>query len=192
MDYAFLYKLILIGDSGVGKTSLLEGFKEVSNVPHSTIGVDFHIHNVKSKNRDIRLHIWDSAGQEQFQSIVQSYYRNIDGCFIVYDCTNRESFNNVERWVSDVNDKAGPLLYMLVCNKIDLSREVTTEEGKELAENKNMEYIETSTVEKINVGAVFQQAISKFLENKPLLTQEDLQKKRLLLGPVVRKWPSCF
>jgi small GTP-binding protein len=161
-DYDYLFKILLIGDSGVGKSCLLLRFADDTYTESyiSTIGVDFKIRNIEFDSKIIKLQIWDTAGQERFKTITQSYYRGAHGIIVVYDITDRDTFTNVEQWLIDIERYAQPNVNkFLVGNKcdIDVKREVTIEEGKDLASRFNMSFIETSAKNTTNVAIMFQQ-----------------------------------
>ncbi|XP_058097650.1 ras-related protein RABD1 isoform X2 [Magnolia sinica] len=122
-EYDYLFKLLLIGDSSVGKSCLLLRFADDSYVDSyiSTIGVDFKIRTVELDGKTIKLQIWDTAGQERFRTITSSYYRGAHGIIIVYDVTEMESFNNVKQWLSEIDRYAtDSVCKLLVGNKCDL------------------------------------------------------------------------
>uniref|UniRef100_A0A452XJL2 GTP-binding protein n=1 Tax=Aegilops tauschii subsp. strangulata TaxID=200361 RepID=A0A452XJL2_AEGTS len=132
-EYDYLFKLLLIGDSSVGKSCLLLRFADDAYVDTyiSTIGVDFKIRTVELDGKSVKLQIWDTAGQERFRTITSSYYRGAHGIIIVYDVTDRESFNNVKQWLSEIDRYASDsVCKLLVGNKCDLvdSKVVDTEE----------------------------------------------------------------
>uniref|UniRef100_A0A452XJM9 GTP-binding protein n=1 Tax=Aegilops tauschii subsp. strangulata TaxID=200361 RepID=A0A452XJM9_AEGTS len=134
-EYDYLFKLLLIGDSSVGKSCLLLRFADDAYVDTyiSTIGVDFKIRTVELDGKSVKLQIWDTAGQERFRTITSSYYRGAHGIIIVYDVTDRESFNNVKQWLSEIDRYASDsVCKLLVGNKCDLvdSKVVDTEEAK--------------------------------------------------------------
>jgi len=132
-DYDYLFKLVLIGDSGVGKSCLLLRFADDSFTDSyiSTIGVDFRFRTVTIDNKTVKLQIWDTAGQERFRTITSAYYRGAHGIIMVYDVTNYESFEHVEEWLNEVNKHASEsTLKLLVGNKADL------QEGKKFNRRK--------------------------------------------------------
>ncbi|KAK4535972.1 hypothetical protein CDCA_CDCA06G1997 [Cyanidium caldarium] len=149
-DFDYLFKLLLIGDSGVGKSCLLLRFAEgsFSSSYMSTIGVDFKIKSIQlDDGKVVKLQIWDTAGQERFRTITSSYYRGAHGIIIVFDVTDAESFQNVSTWVSEIEHYASEsVCKLLVGNKTDLDeqRVVTREQAEELAHKLNVKYIETS------------------------------------------------
>jgi len=161
-EYDYLFKILIIGDSGVGKSCLLLRFSDdiYTESYISTIGVDFKIRNIELDSKIIKLQIWDTAGQERFKTITQSYYRGAHGIIVVYDITDRDTFTNVEQWLNDIERYAQPCVNkFLVGNKcdIDVKRQIDIEEGKELASRFNMSFIETSAKNTINVADMFQQ-----------------------------------
>jgi len=159
-EYDYLFKLLLIGDSGVGKSSLLLRFADNSYSESfiATIGVDFKIKTIEVENKVVKLQIWDTAGQEKFRTITSSYYRGAHGIIIVYDVTNRESFDNVKNWINEIARYASENVNrLLVGNKSDLEgkKAVTYEEGKELADSLGINFIETSAKTSSNVEQSF-------------------------------------
>ncbi|CAH3032739.1 unnamed protein product [Porites lobata] len=160
--YFYQFRIILIGDSTVGKSSLLRQFTEGQFIENSdpTVGVDFHVRVVMlSADVRIKLQIWDTAGQERFRSITYSYYRNTVGCLIVYDITSRESFLHVKDWLREARQcvEEQDVVFMLVGHKIDKEsrRVVSTEEGERFAEANNMMFIETSAKVLCNIEEAF-------------------------------------
>jgi len=159
-EYDFLFKLLLIGDSGVGKSCLLLRFADDTYTESyiSTIGVDFKIRTVELDGKTIKLQIWDTAGQERFRTITSSYYRGAHGIIIVYDITDVESFNNVRQWLFEIDRFASENVNkLLVGNKSDLvnKRVVTTETSKEFANSLDIPFLETSAKNATNVEEAF-------------------------------------
>ncbi|KAL6865149.1 hypothetical protein ACP4OV_016300 [Aristida adscensionis] len=160
IEYDYLFKLLLIGDSSVGKSCLLLRFADDAYVDTyiSTIGVDFKIRTVDLDGKTVKLQIWDTAGQERFRTITSSYYRGAHGIIIVYDVTDMESFNNVKQWLSEIDRYASDnVCKLLVGNKCDLvdSKVVETEKAKAFADSLGIPFIETSAKESINVEEAF-------------------------------------
>jgi len=154
-DYDYLFILVLIGDSGVGKSCLLLRFADDKWTDSyiSTIGVDFKIRTIELDGKTIKLQIWDTAGQERFRTISSTYYRGAHGIIVVYDVTNLDSFNNVKRWLTEIDKYARENVNkLLVGNKSDLGeidaetrlRQVTQQKGKEFAEALDIPFLETS------------------------------------------------
>ncbi|QLL31809.1 hypothetical protein HG536_0B06770 [Torulaspora globosa] len=159
-EYDYLFKLLLIGNSGVGKSCLLLRFSDdtYTNDYISTIGVDFKIKTVELDGKTVKLQIWDTAGQERFRTITSSYYRGSHGIIIVYDVTDQESFNGVKMWLQEIDRYAtSTVLKLLVGNKCDLGdkRVVEYDVAKEFAEANNMPFLETSALDSTNVEEAF-------------------------------------
>lgn len=161
VPYVYQFRLIIIGDSTVGKSSLLRQFTEGKYLEFSdpTVGVDFHAKVVKVDGNPLKLQLWDTAGQERFRAITRSYYRNAVGGLLVYDITNKKSFENLNSWLSDASQSAEPhkLVFILVGHKADQdkNREVTKQEAMAFAIDHNMNYIETSAKTMVNVERAF-------------------------------------
>ncbi|WCJ36414.1 hypothetical protein M5689_017616 [Euphorbia peplus] len=159
-EYDYLFKLLLIGDSGVGKSCLLLRFADDSYLDSyiSTIGVDFKIRTVEQDGKTIKLQIWDTAGQERFRTITSSYYRGAHGIIIVYDVTDQESFNNVKQWLNEIDRYASENVNkLLVGNKSDLTanKVVSYETAKAFADEIGIPFMETSAKNASNVEQAF-------------------------------------
>ncbi|XP_066936576.1 ras-related protein Rab-39B-like [Clytia hemisphaerica] len=161
-NYFYQFRLILIGDSTVGKSSLLRQFTEGQFIQASdpTVGVDFHVRIIELNDKvRVKLQLWDTAGQERFRSITRSYYRNCAGCLVVYDITNRESFDHVKEWLEEARyaTEDQDIVYCLIGHKVDLDyrREVSTSEGEAFANAHGMTFIETSAKILCNVEESF-------------------------------------
>lgn len=159
-EYDYLFKLLLIGDSGVGKSCLLLRFADDTYTESyiSTIGVDFKIRTVELDGKTCKLQIWDTAGQERFRTITSSYYRGAHGIIIVYDVTDMESFNNVRQWLYEIDRYANENVNkLLVGNKSDLTEKkvVDREVASQFAESIGMQFLETSAKNATNVEQAF-------------------------------------
>ena len=159
-DYDYLFKLLLIGNSAVGKSSLLLRFSD--NVYNDTflptIGVDFKIRTFDLDSKTVKLQIWDTAGQERFKTITSSYYKGAHGIIMTYDITDKQSFRDVENWLAEVEKHANEKVNkLLVGNKCDLEnqRQVSYEEGKAYADQLGIKFIETSAKNSVNVDNAF-------------------------------------
>jgi Ras-related protein Rab-8A len=152
-------KILMIGDSGVGKTCLLLRYANDQFSPTfiTTIGIDFKIKNIILDGKRIKLQIWDTAGQERFRTITTSYFRGAQGILLIYDVTDRQTFLSIRNWVSQVQMHADiSVNKLLIGNKCDMeNRSVSTEEGEGLAKEYNIPFFETSAKQDINVGASF-------------------------------------
>ncbi|KAF7293247.1 hypothetical protein HMN09_01202900 [Mycena chlorophos] len=168
-------KLLLIGNSSVGKSSLLLRFSDEQWLPEdessATIGVDFRVHKMEVKGKKVKLSIWDTAGQERFRTITSSYYRGAQGIILVYDVSNRESFDALPRWYSEletyVSDK---VVKIVVGNKLDkeFSRQVSTAEGEAFATRMNSLFVEASAKTAANVKEVFTQCVERIMDQPEL------------------------
>ncbi|XP_051524156.1 ras-related protein Rab-35-like [Myxocyprinus asiaticus] len=158
-DYDYLFKLLIIGDSGVGKSSLLLRFADntFSGSYITTIGVDFKIRTVEINGEKVKLQIWDTAGQERFRTITSTYYRGTHGVIVVYDVTSAESFVNVKRWLHEINQNCDDVCRILVGNKNDDpgSKVVETNDAQKFAEQMGIRLFETSAKENVNVEDMF-------------------------------------
>ncbi len=157
--YDYLFKLLIIGESGVGKTCLLLQFTEGSFTTNhlTTIGIDFKIKIINLEEKQIKLQIWDTAGQERFRTITKTYYKGAHGIILTYDVTDENSFKNVRNWVKQIEQNAQTnVCKVLVGNKCDREdRKVSYEEGAKLAKEFNMQFFETSAKSNYNVNETF-------------------------------------
>ncbi|KAJ2724762.1 ras GTPase [Coemansia sp. Benny D115] len=189
-EYDYLFKLLLIGDSGVGKSCLLLRFADDTYTESyiSTIGVDFKIRTIELDGRTVKLQIWDTAGQERFRTITSSYYRGAHGIIVVYDVTDKETFNNVKQWLQEIDRYASEgVNKLLVGNKCDLedSRQVNYTEAEEFAQQLSISFLETSAKDATNVEQAFLTMAKQIKErmgasNAP--QQQQNQKKQVNLG----------
>ncbi|KAB2601337.1 ras-related protein RIC2-like [Pyrus ussuriensis x Pyrus communis] len=165
-DYDYLFKVVLIGDSGVGKSNLLSRFtrNEFSLESKSTIGVEFATRSLDVDGKVIKAQIWDTAGQERYRAITSAYYRGAVGALLVYDVTRNSTFESVERWLKELRDHTDPnIVVMLVGNKSDLRHlvAVSTEDGKSFAERESLYFMETSALEATNVDNAFSEVLTQ-------------------------------
>lgn len=169
-QYDNVFKLLLIGESGTGKSSIFMRFTE-DHFQHdmsTTIGVDFkvrHLH-LPRRNKRVKLTIWDTAGQERFRTLTSSYYRGAQGVVLVYDITRRSSFEQLEHWCKEVETYASyqDIVKVLVGNKLDLQqeqRQVTVAEGREFARRHGMLFLECSALTAENIDRVFEEVALK-------------------------------
>ncbi|CAH8610116.1 unnamed protein product [Dicrocoelium dendriticum] len=171
-NYDALYKLLLIGDSGVGKTCLL--FRYVDDTFSlsfiSTIGIDFKIKTTDVAGKRIKLQIWDTAGQERFQTITASYYRGARGIMLVYDITSRKTFDSVSRWMENIRSLASTdVEKLVVANKCDMEdrRAVSFEEATRMCNEYQVPLIETSAKTGHNVDQAFEKLTLAILQKSP-------------------------
>ena len=160
-EYDYLFKVVLIGDSGVGKSNLLSRFtrNEFNLESKSTIGVEFATKSIKTDGKTIKAQIWDTAGQERYRAITSAYYRGAVGALLVYDIAKRATYDSVPRWLKELRDHADQnIVIMLVGNKKDLRhmRQVQTEEAKEFCKQNKLFFIETSALADSNVTTAYE------------------------------------
>jgi len=169
--YDYIFKYIIVGDMGVGKSCLLHQFTENKFLPDSshTIGVEFGMRMVETMGKTVKLQIWDTAGQERFRAVTRNYYRGAAGALLVYDVTRRSTYQNLSTWLSDARRHlTNPnTVIMLVGNKTDLDkqRQVTFEEAAKFAEENGLIFIETSAKTGTNVEDTFLRTARKIYEN---------------------------
>ncbi|KAK6915893.1 Small GTPase [Dillenia turbinata] len=179
-EYDYLFKVVLIGDSGVGKSNLLSRFtrNEFCLESKSTIGVEFATRTLQVEGRTVKAQIWDTAGQERYRAITSAYYRGALGALLVYDVTKPTTFENVSRWLKELRDHADSnIVIMLIGNKTDLKhlRAVATEDAQGFAEKEGLSFIETSALEATNVEKAFQTILSeiyRIISKKSLSSEE--------------------
>lgn len=168
----FIFKIVLLGDSGVGKSNLVFRFtkNEFNKDSKSTIGVEFATKTVQIEdNKLVKAQIWDTAGQERYRSIASSYYRGAVGALLVYDVTDRNSFNHVPMWLKEVEENAEKdCLIMLVGNKTDLNdqRTVFVRDGRSFARKNGLAFIETSALDSTGVDTAFQRILQEIYKTQ--------------------------
>ncbi|XAR66229.1 hypothetical protein NMG60_11012382 [Bertholletia excelsa] len=179
-EYDYLFKIVLIGDSGVGKSNILSRFtrNEFCLESKSTIGVEFATRTLQVEGKTVKAQIWDTAGQERYRAITSAYYRGAVGALLVYDITKRPTFENVQRWLRELRDHADSnIVIMMAGNKADLNhlRAVPEQEAMLLAEKEGLSFLETSALEAINIEKAFQTVlleIYQIISRKALAAQE--------------------
>lgn len=169
-DYDHLFKLLIIGDSGVGKSSLLLRFADnmFSGSYITTIGVDFKIRKINVDGEMVKLQIWDTAGQERFRTITSTYYRGTHGVIVVYDVTSADTFVNVKRWLHEIDQNCDEVVRILVGNKDDNPERkvVEKEDAMKFAEQMGIQVFETSAKDNKNVEEVFNSITRMVLRQK--------------------------
>jgi Ras-related protein Rab-11A len=168
-NYDLIFKIVLIGDSGVGKTNILSRYinNEFSLATQSTVGVEFGSKIIKKNGKVIKLQIWDTAGQERYKSITSAYYKGSKGAFVVYDITRKTTYDNIDKWIGELKTNGSEdVLIMLVGNKSDLEdkREVITEEVEKKAQEQKLAFCETSALNGKNVEYAFENLINEILK----------------------------
>ena len=188
-DYDMILKIILIGDSGVGKTNILSQYlkKQFNQDSLATVGVEFGSKIVEIEKVKIKAQIWDTAGQERYRSITTSYYKGAKGAFIVYDVTRFSSFETVERWISELkNATEEKISIVMIGNKIDLknNREVKTEDGEAKAISLGISFFETSAMDYKSVDRAFVALLTNiYYQSKTKnISKTKEQKDKIALG----------
>ena len=165
-----IVKLLLLGDSSVGKTSII--IKYISNkfmdTNIATLGVDYMDKTVDYNNLKVFLQIWDTSGEEKFRSITRNFYRNADGLLVVFDLTKKESYDHIRSWINEAKENNDKLKTILIGNKLDLKDEriVAIDVAKQFAEKNNLKYIETSAKDGTNINESFQAIIDLLFDGK--------------------------
>nr|ACU21000.1 unknown [Glycine max] len=176
----YLFKIVLIGDSAVGKSNLLARFARDEFYPNSksTIGVEFQTQKMDINGKEVKAQIWDTAGQERFRAVTSAYYRGAVGALLVYDISRRQTFDSIGRWLNELHTHSDMnVVTILVGNKSDLkdARKVATAEGKALAEAQGLFFMETSALDSSNVAAAFETVVKEIyniLSRKVMMSQE--------------------
>ncbi|GLJ22479.1 hypothetical protein SUGI_0423230 [Cryptomeria japonica] len=177
----YVLKVVLIGDSAVGKSQLLSRFarNEFNLDSKATIGVEFQTRTLVIDHKTVKAQIWDTAGQERYRAVTSAYYRGAVGAMLVYDISKRQTFDHVARWLEELRGHAdNNIVIMLVGNKCDLSnlREVPTEDAKEFSQREGLFFLETSALESINVETAFITVLTeiyRIISKKALIANED-------------------
>jgi len=184
-SYDYLFKVVLIGDSGVGKSNLLSRFtrNEFNLDSKSTIGVEFATRSIAVDGKTVKAQIWDTAGQERYRAITSAYYRGAVGALLVYDISKHATYVNVQRWLKELRDHADSnIVIMLVGNKSDLRhlRAVPTDEAKAFSSENNLSFIETSAFDASNVEAAFQNILTDIYR---IVSSKALESSADAVGP---------
>ena len=184
--YDWLIKCLIIGDSGVGKSSVLLRLSDDKYIDSyiCTIGVDFKINTITTQYGVTKFQIWDTAGQERFRTITSSYYRGSKFIMICYDITDIETFKSVAKWLMEVKNFGSSDVYLVLCGtKCDLEykRKVTYEEGNEFAKNHNMDFFECSAKNNVNIMEIFKKTAEKIINETQNMTVDKLYKKNNII-----------
>ena len=186
-NFDYMFKLLIIGNSSVGKTSFLFRYADDSFTSAfvSTVGIDFKVKTVFRNDKRVKLQIWDTAGQERYRTITTAYYRGAMGFILMYDITNEESFNAVQDWVTQIKTYSWDnAQVILVGNKCDMAadRVVAYERGKQLADHLGLEFFETSAKENVNVKQVFERLVSMICDKMSESLQDQFLNKPISEG----------
>ncbi|CAM9010649.1 hypothetical protein WICANDRAFT_91778 [Wickerhamomyces anomalus NRRL Y-366-8] len=196
-DYEYLFKIVLIGDSGVGKSNLLSRFtrNEFNLESRSTIGVEFATRTVEIEGKRVKAQIWDTAGQERYRAITSAYYRGAVGALLVYDISKSESYENVSKWLKELKEHADEnIVIELVGNKSDLDhlRAVPTEEAKQFSAENQLLFTEASALNAENVDLSFQQLLKSIYDmvSKHQFDLSDYSGPKPSGGPTISLTPT--
>ena len=190
-----VYKVLLLGDSTVGKTCFLLRYcdKTFQEAHLSTIGLDYRLKTMTLKNgKNIKLQIWDTAGQDRFRAITKNYYKGANGIILIYDVTNVQSYENVKNWISQIRDEANPnVVIYLAGNKVDVSEQdklVKTEDGQKIADEFKLPFYETSAKNGVNINKIFEDLVEVIDEiYSKLEVPKTEQKNKLYNGRTKRQ-----
>ena len=180
-DYEMMFKVVLVGDSFVGKTNMMSKYlkNEFKSDSKATVGVEFGSKEFNIEGHSINAQIWDTAGQERYKAITSAYYKGAKGAFVVYDITRKDSFASIDKWISDLTSVADKKLTIVVIgNKCDLEdqRQVTKEEGEEKANQLQVAFLETSALSGANLDKAFEMMINEVYKkcHEEMLADDDL------------------
>ena len=185
-SYEFMFKIVLVGDSSVGKTNIMGKYlkNEFREDSKSTVGVEFGSKEFVIENHTVRVQIWDTAGQERYKAITSAYYKGAKGAFIVYDITRKGTFESVDKWVSDLKASADKkITLLLIGNKCDLEdqRQITKEEAEQKAKSFEVAYLETSALSGENLEKAFEMLVNEVYK-KCHLDMEDEDDRDMVPG----------
>eukprot|EP00612_Vaucheria_litorea_P002677 CAMPEP_0171458116 /NCGR_PEP_ID=MMETSP0945-20130129/3922_1 /TAXON_ID=109269 /ORGANISM="Vaucheria litorea, Strain CCMP2940" /LENGTH=206 /DNA_ID=CAMNT_0011983857 /DNA_START=105 /DNA_END=722 /DNA_ORIENTATION=+ len=179
-----IFKILLIGDAAVGKSSMMVRFTDDSFDEHitATIGVDFKVKIMEIGEKRVKMTIWDTAGQERFRTLTSSYYRGAQGIMLVYDITRRDTFEGLHKWLEEVEiyhpSQGKDVIKLLIGNKVDCAREVPREEAENWARSKGMIFLETSAKTQVGIQEAFSEVAHKIMENPTLLATSRQASRR--------------
>ena len=196
MEEEIVYKVLLLGDSSVGKTCFLLRYcdKSFQDVHLSTIGLDYRLKSMTLKNnKNIKLQIWDTAGQDRFRAITKNYYKGANGIILIYDVTNMQTYENVKNWISQIKEEASPnVIIYLVGNKIDVPDEqrlIKAEDGQKIADEFNLPFKEASAKDGTNVNEIFQELLEEIDEKySKIEAPKGERKNQLFTGKKKKSW----
>ena len=180
--YDLLFKLILIGDSSVGKSNILSKYlkNEFDENSKATVGVEFGTKNILINGKKIKIQIWDTAGEERYRSITSAYYKGAKGAFIVYDITRKTTFDNIDKWISDLRLNGDKNICIIILgNKSDLieQRQIQEKDGKKKAEMFKTAFLETSALNGDNIAKAFDELIEHIYQNNKSFFENDNKKE---------------
>ena len=188
------YKIMVLGESKVGKTSLIKRYTkdQFGGVYLTTVGMDFQDKIIEIEDKKVRLQVWDTAGQERFRNVTKSYFQSSHGLLVVYDITDKESFDKIKFWIENIKNNAPEnAKLILVGNKCDLAneRKVTIEDGENKARNYNIKFFESSAKDGTNVNELFFYLANEIYQNDK--TKEKDNKKTMQLDSKKKEKKGC-
>ena len=193
MTAKYIIKILTLGDTEVGKTSIVLRFSDdkFDDNQFATIGIDFKTKYMKMGDSSVKVLIWDTAGQEKFQNIAKQYYKGANGVLLIYDISNKKSFERVDFWLKELkeNNKINELFICLVGNKIDLEdkRVISTEEGEKYAQDNNINFFEVSAKNKEGIAELFQTAIKGSLDKVLVVNEKEEGDDKVRLSSFLEK-----
>jgi len=200
-DYDYIFKILIIGDSSVGKSSTVSKFADEENLEYSpTIGVDLHVKIIEVDDKKIKMQIWEIGGSERFRKIVSAYYRNCQGIVLMFDLTNKESFENLQMWINHIKENynnedeyCDDIPKILVGNKNDLKiqRSVSHEEAYDFSYDLNIPYLETSVKNNENTNKVFELIAREIKMNRKYCLKNMKSFEYKAKSPRVKEERSC-
>lgn len=195
MSHQLQFKLLIIGDSGVGKTCILLQFADnkFDDIHISTIGLDFKVKNLEIDGKNVKLQLWDTAGQERYRSIASCYYREAAGIILAYDITARDTFASLTKWIEDIRKNSQDVPIMLVGNKSDLEskRKVSYAEGQEISNKYELLFMETSAKDNSNIEKAFVTLTRLLISGKKPQTQTQAQNQIQITEQSGKKKNCC-
>ena len=184
-------KILMLGEAYVGKTCLIRRYVEnefISNY-QSTIGIDFFSKKLKINNKEIKLKIWDTAGEERFRNITNQYYNRTDGIILVFDLTNLNTMYKIKYWIEQINEKinCNDISLVLIGNKSDLERQISYESCEKFSEDLNIKYFESSALSGENVNEFFDYLVNEIINKKNIMEKNDDQKVSIISNNYKKK-----
>lgn len=199
LEFTTIYKIVLVGDSGAGKSNIVGRLvdEHFDSNSRTTIGIDFRVKTFNLNGETIKIQIWDTAGQERFRSVIRSYYRLAASIIIVFDLSNRESFDSIDRWMKEIEDNTEfsirDIVIMLIGNKSDIKkREVSKEEIDNICNKYDLIYRETSAKDCTGIDEAFQKLAVEIHKKGKHLHYTRINTDKIVLDSDIKKRGCCF